>query len=101
MASSVKSPSKGATPRFLKKPEVLKRIPFGSSTLYDKVAEGLFPKPCKLGKRASAWPEYEVDSVCRAMLAGQSEDEMRALVSALHAQRTAGDQFERRRCHCP
>jgi len=47
--------------RFLRKKMVMDRTGLTHSTLYRKVADGEFPEPIKLGERASAWLEVEVD----------------------------------------
>ena len=47
---------------FLKRPEIEQRTGLKRSTIYDKMKAGTFPKPVKLGARAVAWPEAEVDA---------------------------------------
>ena len=49
----------------------------GRSTIYARVAEETFPKPIKLGHRASAWVESEVETwiksridLCRGVQSG-------------------------------
>lgn len=59
------------------------------STHYADIANGLWTKPVKLGKHASAWPEHENDTQIAARIAGKSDDEIRALVKELQAARTA------------
>lgn len=44
---------------------------------------GVFPPPVKIGAHAVGWVEREVDEVLKARIAGQSDDEIRALVSRL------------------
>jgi len=41
----------------MRRPEVETRTGLSRSTLYAYIAEGTFPKPVKLGKRAVGWPE--------------------------------------------
>lgn len=60
------------------------------STLYEKIARGLFPASIKLtGSRAVGWPAHEVRAVNAACIAGVSEEEMRGLVARLMAERKA------------
>lgn len=59
-----------------------------NTSIYNAIREGLFTKPIAIGQRARAWPDYEVKAVIRARIAGQSDDEIRALVNRLHAKRT-------------
>lgn len=53
--------ARGQKNRLLKRPEVLQRVPISSSTLYEMVASGEFPKPIKIGKQAVAWRESDVE----------------------------------------
>lgn len=45
-------------------PEVLKRTGFGKAWIYRLISEGRFPAPVKIGVRAVAFVESEVDE-CR------------------------------------
>ena len=42
--------------------EVCRRTGKKRSSLYRDIAAGSFPAPVKLGERASAWPEHEVNA---------------------------------------
>jgi hypothetical protein len=42
---------------------------------------------CYLAEKSVAWPRHEVQALQQATLAGQSEDQRRALVKALVAER--------------
>jgi len=47
--------------KLLRRPEVLRTTGIGgTSTLYDWMARGEFPRPVKLGARAVAWRESDV-----------------------------------------
>lgn len=46
---------------FLRKSEVLKKTGVANSTLYYWIKLGKFPKPYKIGERASAWLLSEVE----------------------------------------
>ena len=46
---------------FLRMPAVQRRVPFCKSSIYAMVAAGQFPAPHRLGARASAWLEHEID----------------------------------------
>ena len=58
-----------------------------NSTMHDQILKGLFPKNIALGRRSVGWPSHEIDALIKARVAGKSEDEIRALVKALHAAR--------------
>ncbi|ABM61932.1 helix-turn-helix transcriptional regulator [Halorhodospira halophila] len=47
--------------RLLRINSVIKRVGLGRSTIYKKVKEGGFPKPIKLGERAIAWRESDIE----------------------------------------
>jgi len=49
------------TTRLLRKPAVLASVGFSNSELYRRIKEGSFPAPVKLGVRAVAWRESDVD----------------------------------------
>jgi len=57
------------------------------SMVYDLVGKGLFPEPVKIGERAVAWVESEIDAIVAARITGKSDDEIRELVKALMAKR--------------
>jgi prophage regulatory protein len=57
------------------------------STYYAKAANGLMPKPIKIGPRAAAVPASEIAAINAARIRGAGDDEIRALVAELHAQR--------------
>jgi prophage regulatory protein len=48
--------------RLIKRPEVLKRTCLTKSSMYDRIAKGEFPPPVKIGSRAVAWVESEVQA---------------------------------------
>ena len=54
------------------------------SSVYAAVRDGLLTKSVPLGKRAVGWPDYEIEAICAAMIAGQTDHEVRALVVSLH-----------------
>ena len=58
------------------------------ASIYTAIRAGLFTRPVPIGERSVGWPDYEVAAINRARIAGQSEAEIRDLVSRLHAQRT-------------
>ena len=54
--------------RLLRLPEVLHRIGISRSGLYQRMADGEFPPPVKLG-RTSVWIEDEIDAWMNALIA--------------------------------
>ncbi len=49
------------TSRVLRLPEVAARVGLKRTAIYEAVLRGTFPRPLKLGLRASGWLEHEVD----------------------------------------
>lgn len=68
-------------------PEVLRLRGRGKTAHYNDIAAGLFTHPVQIGVRAVAWPEHEVEALNAARIAGRTDDEIRALVRDLEAQR--------------
>lgn len=50
------------TDRILRRPEVQTRIGLSRSTIYEGIAQGQFPRPIRIGRRAVGWPESIIDT---------------------------------------
>jgi prophage regulatory protein len=59
------------------------------STIYLRIAQGVFTKPVSLGGRAVGWPASEVAALNAARIAGKTDAEVRELVGKLEADRKA------------
>ena len=59
------------------------------ASIYTAIKAGLFTKAVPIGERSVGWPDYEVMAINQARIAGKSEGDIRALVTRLHATRTA------------
>ncbi len=57
------------------------------ASIYNAIKAGLFTEPVKIGQRSVGWPDDEVKALCAARIAGLSDDQIRELVSTLHAKR--------------
>jgi prophage regulatory protein len=55
--------------------------------LYAKMKAGLWPKPISLGVNSVGWVEGENEQVLGAMIAGESTDDIKQLVSSLMKER--------------
>ncbi len=71
-----------------RRPEVLKRFGISNTCLHDKINKGLMPPPIPLGGRSVGWVSHELDQVLAAMVAGKSQDHIKALVGHLVDQRS-------------
>lgn len=58
------------------------------ASIYNAIRDGLFTPGVGIGTRARGWPDYEVDAINAARVAGKSDGEIRALVRALCDART-------------
>jgi prophage regulatory protein len=77
------------THSILRLPGVKASIGLSRSTLYLRIAQGVFTHPVSLGGRAVGWPAYEVAALNGARIAGKSNSEIRDLVVKLEAARKA------------
>ena len=75
----------------LRRKQVQAESGYPRSTLYLRIAQGLWPKPVSLGARAVGWPAGEVSAVNAARIAGKTDDEIRALVVRLELERQTTD----------
>ena len=57
------------------------------STIYLRIAQGLWTRPVSLGARAVGWPSDEIEAINAARIAGKVDDEIRALVAKLEESR--------------
>ena len=75
----------------LRLPTVKAQTGYSRSTVYLRIAQGLFVKPVRLGDRAVGWPAGDVAALNAARIAGKSDADIRMLVNKLQAARTAAD----------
>jgi len=71
----------------LRLPAVKSESGLSRSTIYLRIAQGLWTKPVSLGARAVGWPSNEVAALNAARIAGKTDDEIRTLVAKLEAAR--------------
>ena len=77
------------TDTILRLPAVKTSTGLSRSTIYLRIAEGVFPKPVSLGGRAVGWPAHEITALNAARIAGKSDTEIRELVTKLETARKA------------
>lgn len=73
--------------QILRLPAVKSESGLSRSTIYLRIAQGLWTKPISLGARAVGWPSSEVAAINAARIAGKTDKEIRALVMKLEAVR--------------
>lgn len=74
---------------FVPRLQFLKELDIPNSTYYQHADVGLLPPPIKMGERKAMLPRYELELVKRAIVAGASLEDRRALVAELVALRKA------------
>lgn len=57
--------------------------------IYKWIATGLCPPGIKIGVRAVRWPERELQRIAEARIAGASDNQVRAIVTDIIAERGA------------
>jgi len=57
------------------------------SEYYSRAVRGVVPPPLKIGIKASRVPSHEIAAVVAARIAGRSEEEIKALVANMVADR--------------
>ena len=77
------------THTIIRLPAVLAGTGLSRSTIYLRIAQGVFTHPVSLGARAVGWPAHEVTAINAARIAGRSEAQMRELVRVLEMARKA------------
>jgi len=73
--------------RILRRPEVSSATGYARSTLYQRIKQGLFPQPIRLGTHMVGWCQSEVAALNAARIRGAEDEEIRALVQSLEAAR--------------
>lgn len=73
--------------RILRFPEVRAARGESRATIYNRIRDGLFPRPIPLGPRLVGWRESEVAAINNARIRGASDGEIRALVAKLESDR--------------
>lgn len=62
---------------------------YSRSTIYLRIAQGLWTKPVSLGPRAVGWPANEIEALNAARISGRTDVEIRELVIKLESARKA------------
>jgi prophage regulatory protein len=77
------------THTILRLPTIKTSTGLSRSTIYLRIAQGVFTKPVSLGGRAVGWPASEVAALNAARIAGKPDEAVRELVTQLEAARKA------------
>lgn len=90
----IPKPPSGASPyrhrtavTILRRRQVEAESGYSRSTIYLRIAQGLWPRAISLGARAVGWPASEVSALNSARIAGLSDNQIRQLVVDLVAAR--------------
>ena len=71
----------------MKLPQVSTITGRSRSKIYADIKAKTFPAPIRLGNRSVAWVNHEINSWVQAKIAGQTDEELKALVASLVAAR--------------
>ena len=71
----------------LRLPAVKAGSGYSRSTVYLRIAQGLWTKQISLGPRCVGWPDYECAALNAARISGKTDDEIRLLVLKLESAR--------------
>lgn len=82
----------------LRLPAVKIQSGLSRSTIYTRIAEGLWPRPVGLGGRCVGWPAEEVAKINLARIAGLSDGNIRSLVARLESERKTISNEEKHKC---
>lgn len=66
--------------KLIRKPELLAKLSYSKSTLFNRIKDGLITPPVAISGRAKAWPEHEVNEIIKAIVAGYDNYQIRELV---------------------
>ena len=80
--------------KILRLPQVMDESGLARSTVYLRIKQGTLTKPIALGPRCVGWPQAEIEAINAARIAEKSDEEVRALVAELQANRKAGGQHD-------
>lgn len=61
--------------RCLRWPEVRQRVGYSRSQIHNLIKQGRFPRPIKLGARASAWLQSSIDAWIQDRVAASGPEE--------------------------
>jgi prophage regulatory protein len=75
------------TTHILRIPAARAQSGYSRSTIYLRIAQGLWTKPVRLGQRAVGWPSNEIEALNAARISGKSDPQIRDLVETLHKKR--------------
>lgn len=73
----------------LRRKQVEVQSGYSRSTIYLRIAQGLWPRPIAIGPRSVGWTASEVGALNAARVAGLSDSEIRALVRDIERARKA------------
>ena len=71
----------------LKLPQVKAKTRKSTAGIYADMDAGIFPKQFKIGSRAVAWLEHEIDIYIQALAMGKSQRELEKLIREMLVQR--------------
>lgn len=69
--------------KLLRFKDIKEKFSLSKSAIYSQIRQGTFPQGVKIGKRAVAWGESEVQQIINARINGLNDEELTLLVQQL------------------
>jgi prophage regulatory protein len=73
--------------KYLSIKDVCKRLSRGYSSIDNDVIAGLITPPVKIGGKLKFWPQFEIDTLLAARMAGKDNEEVKEIVKSLNGKR--------------
>lgn len=74
---------------FIRMPRTKQKTGLSHGGVYLHMQQGTLPSSIRIGEKAVAWIESEIDAVIKARIERRTDDEVRDLVKKLEADRAA------------
>ncbi len=74
---------------FIRMPRTKQKTGLSNGAVYHHMQQGMLPSSIRIGTKAVAWIESEIDAVMKARIERRTDDEVRELVKKLEADRAA------------
>jgi prophage regulatory protein len=73
--------------KYLSIKDVCKRLSRGYSSIDNDVISGLITPPVKIGGKPKYWPQFEIDTLLAARMAGKDNERIKEIVKSLNDKR--------------
>lgn len=74
--------------RIFRLKELVILLGLSKSTIYERIRNGVLPKPISLGGSAKGWIGSEIEHILKCMVAGYSQKQLSKEVLSIHERRS-------------